>query len=87
MEKEGEIRKAIYDYYINFINEDGSFDEINHERSAFEGELMSDIGEELFGNWEYFDENELFDEFFELVDKVIEEEEDLEIVKKYFEVQ
>jgi len=83
MKKEKEIREAIYDYYINFIDEDGVFDEINHDRSAFEGELMNEIGEEIFDNSQYFDDNNLFDEFFILVDEVINEEEELKVIKEY----
>jgi len=85
-----EIKDFIRDYYNRFIDidEDGNetFDDIQFEYSSNDTELLTEIGEEFFGNDETFNDlsEEEYGAFFKLDDEVINEPE-MEVVKKYLD--
>jgi len=85
-ENEEEIKDFIRDYYNRFIDDDEVFDDVQFEYSSNDTELLTEVGEEFFGDAEIFDDlsQEEYDAFFKLDDEVINEP-GMEVIKEYFD--
>lgn len=85
-ENEEEIKDFIRNYYNCFIDEDETFDDIQFQYSSNDTELLTEVGEEFFGDVETFDNlsEEEYAAFFKLDDEVINEPE-MEVVKRYLD--
>ena len=80
----GDVLKVIHNYFENFIDEEGCFDEAAYEDSAMEGELVDEI------NGEFFDEEDsiMEEDEYNIIDQYVDEVltwEGMEEIKEYFD--
>jgi phosphoenolpyruvate carboxylase len=77
-------KQVIREYFNNFL-EDGKFDVESYNDSAMEGEMVSEINSQFFGDDEgvMVGNDAAYDYVDELADKVLEEP-GFELMKEYF---